>query len=262
MQFLHVTVCGFIIRIEFHPSVYPRNVKIMHELFIYTYKSLLLKKPAPKADYVIKIMDADWIDMVLIKKKDMNFINLFKTTKKGEIVTTYFASPILFQMMFMQILEELSKDNGILIHASSAVINGKASLFCGVSGAGKSTAITLLRNTYRAIAEDTVYLTTKENKLIVYQTPFIEKLPWLKRGNSTFDVGNIFFLIQDKSCKVKEIKSKERAFDEFMKRFAASKRTYKNQLKLSLELVLNSPCYYLYFNKNSNELIKVLSSLP
>lgn len=262
MQFLHILICGFVIKIEFYPSKYPRNVKIMHNLIVYAYKPLILKSTPQKADYTIMIKDADWIDTVLIKKKEMNFVNLYKSNKKKEITTSYYASPILFQLMFMQILEELSRDSGILIHASSSAVKGKASLFCGVSGAGKSTIITLLKDSYAAIAEDSVYLTRKDNKLIVYQTPFMEKLPWIRRGNTTYEVGKIFFPIKNQTCKVKEIKSKEIAFEEFMKRFAASKKTYKKQIEFSMELILRSACYYLYFNKNSRELTKTIASLP
>lgn len=262
MRFLHISICGFIVKIEFHTSRYPENEKIMRDLIVYAYKPLLLKSVNREADYSIKIKDADWIDTILIKRQNMNFINLYKSSSEREITTSYYASPILFQLMFMQILEELSKNNGILIHASCAIVKGKASLFCGVSGAGKSTLITLLRDSFNPIAEDSVYLTKKGDKLLVYQTPFMEKLPWIKRGNKTFEVGKIFFLIKDKSCKALEIKSKEDSFEEFMKRFAASKKTHKKQIDLSLELVIKTPCYYLRFNKNSEELTKTIASLP
>lgn len=58
----------------------------------------------------------------------------------------------------------LHQRNQIVLHASAVVVNGKAVLFCGASGAGKSTmAASLVERGYRMVADDQCAISIDES---------------------------------------------------------------------------------------------------
>ena len=70
----------------------------------------------------------------------------------------------------------LARQGGFLVHASSAVRNGKAFLFGGVSGAGKTTMARLAPADVQLLTDEISYVTFLQDRYIAMGTPFFGEL--------------------------------------------------------------------------------------
>ena len=70
----------------------------------------------------------------------------------------------------------LAKQGGLLVHASSAVRNGHAFLFAGVSGAGKTTISRLAPPDAILLTDEISYLRREGDGYVAYGTPFAGEL--------------------------------------------------------------------------------------
>lgn len=66
----------------------------------------------------------------------------------------------------------LAKQGGFLLHASSAIRNGRAFLFSGVSGAGKTTMARLAPPDAALLTDEISYVTPSEDGYFAVGTPF------------------------------------------------------------------------------------------
>lgn len=70
----------------------------------------------------------------------------------------------------------LARQGGLLVHASSAVRNGRAFLFAGVSGAGKTTISRLAPPDAMLLTDEISYLRREGDTYVAYGTPFAGEL--------------------------------------------------------------------------------------
>lgn len=70
----------------------------------------------------------------------------------------------------------LAKQGGLLVHASSAIRNGRAFLFAGVSGAGKTTISRLAPPDAILLTDEISYLRREGEGYVAYGTPFAGEL--------------------------------------------------------------------------------------
>ena len=70
----------------------------------------------------------------------------------------------------------LAKQRGFLLHAASAVRNGKAFLFAGVSGAGKTTISRLAPSDVTLLTDEMSYLRRQADGYAAFGTPFVGDL--------------------------------------------------------------------------------------
>jgi hypothetical protein len=70
----------------------------------------------------------------------------------------------------------LSRQGGFLVHAASAVRNGKAFLFAGASGAGKTTLSRLAPADAVLLTDEISYVRRQEGGYIAFGTPFAGEL--------------------------------------------------------------------------------------
>jgi hypothetical protein len=70
----------------------------------------------------------------------------------------------------------LARQGGLLVHASSAIRNGKAFLFAGVSGAGKTTISRLAPPDATLLTDEISYLRREGDGYVAYGTPFAGEL--------------------------------------------------------------------------------------
>lgn len=66
----------------------------------------------------------------------------------------------------------LAREGGFLLHASSAIRNGRAFLFAGVSGAGKTTMARLAPPDTQLLTDEISYVTRQADRYYAYGTPF------------------------------------------------------------------------------------------
>lgn len=70
----------------------------------------------------------------------------------------------------------LAKQGGFLLHSASAVRNGKAFLFAGVSGAGKTTISRLAPPDATLLTDEISYVRKSDRDYVAYGTPFTGEL--------------------------------------------------------------------------------------
>jgi hypothetical protein len=87
------------------------------------------------------------------------------------------ASPYAIDAAF-RILHSLllADQGGLLVHAASAVRNGRAFLFAGVSGAGKTTISRLAPPDATLLTDEISYLRREGDQYVAYGTPFAGEL--------------------------------------------------------------------------------------
>jgi len=70
----------------------------------------------------------------------------------------------------------LAREGGFLMHSASALVAGKAFLFAGVSGAGKTTISRLAPPHVTLLSDEVSYVRRAQGRYIAYGTPFAGEL--------------------------------------------------------------------------------------
>jgi hypothetical protein len=78
----------------------------------------------------------------------------------------------------------LAKQGGFLLHSASAIRNGKAFLFAGVSGAGKTTISRLAPPDATLLTDEISYIRKLDDGYVAYGTPFTGELAKLGENTS------------------------------------------------------------------------------
>jgi hypothetical protein len=89
----------------------------------------------------------------------------------------------------------LAQDGGFLVHAASAVRNGKAFLFSGVSGAGKTTISRLAPPDATLLTDEISYVRKSGDGYVAFGTPFTGELAKVGE-NVSAPVAALYFLAQ------------------------------------------------------------------
>jgi hypothetical protein len=102
----------------------------------------------------------------------------------------------------------LAERGGFLLHAASAICDGRAYLFSGVSGAGKTTMTRLAPPDITLLTDEISYLRPNPDGYSAFGTPFAGELA--RAGeNCTAPVAALFFLEQGPENRVDELSSAE-----------------------------------------------------
>ena len=102
----------------------------------------------------------------------------------------------------------LAERGGFLLHAASAICDGRAYLFSGVSGAGKTTMTRLAPADITLLTDEISYLRPSTDGYAAFGTPFAGELA--KAGeNCTAPVSALFFLEKGSENRIDELSSAE-----------------------------------------------------
>jgi hypothetical protein len=102
----------------------------------------------------------------------------------------------------------LAQRGGFLLHAASAICDGRAYLFSGVSGAGKTTMTRLAPEDITLLTDEISYLRPNAEGYSAFGTPFAGELA--RAGeNCAAPVSALFFLEQGSENRVDEMSSAE-----------------------------------------------------
>ena len=102
----------------------------------------------------------------------------------------------------------LAQRGGFLLHAASAICDGRAYLFSGVSGAGKTTMTRLAPPDITLLTDEISYLRPNADGYSAFGTPFAGELA--RAGeNCAAPVSALFFLEQGPENRIDELSSAE-----------------------------------------------------
>jgi hypothetical protein len=102
----------------------------------------------------------------------------------------------------------LAQRGGFLLHAASAICDGRAFLFSGVSGAGKTTMTRLAPSDITLLTDEISYIRPNANSYAAFGTPFAGELA--RAGeNCTAPIAALFFLEQGPENRIDHLSSAE-----------------------------------------------------
>ncbi|RBP88263.1 hypothetical protein DFO70_11532 [Cytobacillus firmus] len=140
---------------------------------------------------------------------------------------------------------------GLLIHSSCAIENGKAHIFSGQSGAGKSTAAKLSAPR-ELLSDEATILMIDDGKVTVFDSPFRSELQ-ATGTNKTVPLASIQLLHQSLHNNRMNLKKSDALIQLLDKVFywAHSPKETKQVIKLLNKLVETVPVYDPHFQKNN-----------
>jgi hypothetical protein len=104
----------------------------------------------------------------------------------------------------------LAGEGGFLVHASSAIRNGRAFVFAGVSGAGKTTISRLAPPDANVLTDEISYLRRESDGYVAYGTPFAGELG--RAGdNLKAPLAALYLLAQGPENRIDEVSPAEAA---------------------------------------------------
>jgi len=98
----------------------------------------------------------------------------------------------------------LAKQGGFLLHSASAIRNGKAFLFAGISGAGKTTISRLAPADVTLLTDEISYVRKRDNGYIAFGTPFTGELAKLGENRSA-PVEALYLLAQGPENRIETV---------------------------------------------------------
>jgi hypothetical protein len=100
----------------------------------------------------------------------------------------------------------LAEQGGFLVHAASAIRNGKAFLFAGVSGAGKTTMSRLAPSDVALLTDEISYVRKQDNRYIAYGTPFTGELARMGE-NISAPIAGLYLLAKGSENRIEPLAS-------------------------------------------------------
>jgi len=104
----------------------------------------------------------------------------------------------------------LARQGGLLLHSASAIRNGKAFLFAGVSGAGKTTISRLAPPDATLLTDEISYVRQLDTGYVAFGTPFTGELAKLGE-NVSAPVAALYLLVQGPENRIDPVAPGEAA---------------------------------------------------
>jgi len=141
-----------------------------HPVFEFDVELVAPGKITEEEDLVVRFEGGQW----LIERGDLR-AEWEPASRRGRIVQS--PNPYSIDAV-LRIVHSLilAPEGGLLVHAASAVRNGKAFLFAGVSGAGKTTISRLAPPDATLLTDEISYLRRNDRGYVAYGTPFAGEL--------------------------------------------------------------------------------------
>ena len=265
MEYRFIKVAGFVLRINFFYSMDNLGFEkgFISKIDEY-YQNFILNERQPQVDYIVDVRSEDDFKVLINKRKEEIYINMYKTLEKRHIRTFYHLSGIQFQLIIRNITEELlASVGGFVTHASAVSANGKAFIFLGDSGAGKSTTMKTLSSAFKPLADDTVLIRMDGNKYYAYCSTAQEKNSWFMKSYKREDIAALCLVRKAKKTKIRKISSKQKVLDLISKQFFLDQFRIQDQMK-NLFAFINCFDNFYYLDvlfEDRDNLEKVISEL-
>jgi len=172
-------------------------------------------------------------------------------TRRGRIWQS--ANPYSIDAVF-RILHTLllAQEGGFLLHAASAIRNGKAFVFAGVSGAGKTTMASLAPPDATLLTDEISYVRKQDDGYAAFGTPFTGELGKLGE-NVCAPIAGLYLLEKGPQNNITLVPAAEasRAFLANVLFFAEDQELVRTVFHSACEFVQHVPVYRLTFLPDS-----------
>ena len=261
---IYLKLGEIIIKVNFCETsfIYARE-KLQKEIF-YHCTHLFIPPQGEKIDFSIDIVWDERPEFIYGQKEKKYFNKLVLRQNSKKFVTFYHIGILQFLGLISNIYQHLMvKRDGFMIHLASALVDGKASLFVGDSGAGKSTIVGLINKQFPTLSDDRGIIRKKNHPFLFYQLPFIE-FGSEKKVILPFPIGNIYFLHKASFCKARKIMKKEYIAELINKQLIYIGDSKKEQIR-TIRTAFNfisrhNDFYNLYFTKDRDDIIHLIKN--
>ena len=263
MNELYLEIAEFRIAIRFKidmkEDTYLFIKKNFEDDMVFSLRNFFIEKPN-KIDFTVDIIIPDSIETKVDESGSM-YAKLFSAHKNHYTVPLQI-SQSQFRMVLLNVIHKLlAKHNGFVMHSSAAAIGGKAYLFLGESGAGKSTTARLLSRNYPIVGDDSGIIRKKGRKYYFYSTPFIEKVPWIRRERDRFPVGGLVFHKKDNSFRLEKVTNNKSILDKVVNQLIVTD-SVDSFVPHVFEFVSKfDDFYFLHFAKDENKLVELFKKI-
>ncbi len=200
-------------------------------------------------DLSVRMIGDRWI----LERGDFH-AELHLPSRRGTIRQTAnpYSIDAAFRILHSLLLADDPKQGGLLIHAASCVRNGRAFLFAGVSGAGKTTISRLAPADATLLTDEISYVRIADGIYTAFGTPFAGELA--RPGeNIRAPLGAVYLLVQGPENKVEPVSAAAatRALMESILFFANDQRLVGRVFEAACAMVDAVPFYRLTFLPDS-----------
>ena len=142
----------------------------------------------------------------------------------------------------------LARQGGFLLHSASAIRNGKAFLFAGVSGAGKTTISRLAPADATLLTDEISYVRKQDEDYFAFGTPFTGELAKLGE-NTSAPLAALYLLAQGPENKIEPVAAPDagRELLANMLFFAEDQEMVHRAFQAACDFVHRVPVYRLTF---------------
>jgi len=146
----------------------------------------------------------------------------------------------------------LAREGGFLVHAASAVRNGRAFLFAGVSGAGKTTLSRLAPPDVALLTDEISYVRRQESGYEAFGTPFAGELARIGE-NLRAPVTALYFLAQGPENRIEPVGNADaaRALLQNILFFAKDAELVRLVFQSAFDFANRVPAYRLVFTPDA-----------
>jgi hypothetical protein len=213
-----------------------------HPVFSFDIELVPPQRISEEEDVAVSFDSGCW----LIERGDLR-AQWWPATRRGKIIQS--ANPYSIDAA-LRIVHSLvlAREGGLLVHAASAVRNGKAFLFAGVSEAGKTTISRLAPPDVTLLTDEISYLRRNGHGYIAHGTPFAGELA--KVGENIQAPLEALYLLQKGSeNRIEPVRTNDaaRMLLENVLFFACDPELVSLVFDSACELVQHVPVYRLTF---------------
>jgi len=194
-----------------------------------------------------------------IRVKNRAYLSFYHKTSNDKIITSTSLNRLQSHFFLKTVFYNfLYKKKLLFIHASAFLVKGKAMIFLGKKGAGKSTIVKLLKNKFSPLCDDIAIIKIDKRKLFLYQVPYLEKNQY-KKTNNCYPIAGLYFLKKADNFHVEKI---DLAFEsQFLNDFC-EQISFNDSKKgmANLIFILMKKFFRLYFAKKNTDKIELFFS--
>lgn len=252
---LYIKIADFLIKIIFYKSLDSKQKNHLEREIQSFFKGFITKQKDKSVDYIIEIEDLTPSLKIQDIHGKKHYVLFYESVTTKKLKTFYTISVYQFQLLVQNIIYQLlSKSNGFLLHSSASLVDNKAYIFLGISGAGKSTSVRLLKNEFLPLSDDLSIIRRIKNTYFYYQHPFMETHNITVKNSSKLRVGKVFFLIKDLHFSIKKLSEVDKRCQIFIQQlFSPNKASLKEVMEFATKF---NRIYEFHFVKNKRGMIK------
>ena len=183
---LVVEIGGLPIRLHCDDPSFIRLLSDRYKVYACTYSGGLQVEPTPVFDFEIELappgtessdddLSVTWDSGRWLMRRGDFSAEWNPSTARGRIQQTINPYSLDSVLRIVHTLL-LARKGGFLIHSSSAIRNGRAFLFPGISGAGKTTMARLAPADATLLTDEISYVTRQDGRYFAVGTPFFGEL--------------------------------------------------------------------------------------